>query len=250
MKKQDTLFQTYLDEIQELTEAKNYQEALKKVKEVKENNFWTMKQNDILDQLDSVITRLYTKKVNNEIIDKMSKKDILNEILSKNKLNLSLFDILVNRFGDQIEERDIDLYIQEWLNSKTISNVDKYYILTGLKTLDKLPKAKLTVYNSNQKKILEIDLKDWDEDFHKIQYYQDIFNQIDKYFFKTPSYSKFAESIIDTISMWHFGTKTDYEIDELSKNIIAYVEFLTQQKDFNDIDFFKWIESILRNREE
>jgi hypothetical protein len=50
--------------------------------------------------------------------------------------------------------------------------------------------------------------------------------------------------------MWHFGTKTDYEIDELSKNIIAYVEFLTQQKDFNDIDFFKWIESILRNREE
>ena len=72
-----------------------------------------MKQNDILDQLDSVITRLYTKKVNNEIIDKMSKKDILNEILSKNKLNLSLFDILVNRFGDQIEERDIDLYIQE-----------------------------------------------------------------------------------------------------------------------------------------
>ena len=250
MKKQDTLFQTYLDEIQELTKAKNYQEALKKVKEVKENNFWTMKQNDILDQLDSVITRLYTKKVNNEIIDKMSKKDILNEILSKNKLNLSLFDILVNRFGDQIEKRDIDLYIQEWLNSKTISNVDKYYILTGLKTLDKLPKAKLTVYNSNQKKILEIDLKDWDEDFHKIQYYQDIFNKIDKYFFKTPSYSKFAEAIIDTISMWHFGTKTDYEINELSKNIIAYVEFLTQQKDFNDIDFFKWIESILRNREE
>ena len=249
MKKQDTLFQTYLDEIQELTKAKNYQEALKKVKEVKENNFWTMKQNDILDQLDSVITRLYTKKVNNEIIDKMSKKDILNEILSKNKLNLSLFDILVNRFGDQIEERDIDLYIQEWLNSKTISNVDKYYILTGLKTLDKLPKAKLTVYNSNQKKILEIDLKDWDEDFHKIQYYQNTFNQIDKYFFKTPSYSKFAEAIIDTISMWHFGTKTDYEINELSKNIIAYVEFLTQQKDFNDIDFFKWIESILRKQE-
>ena len=29
MKKQETLFQTYLDEIQELTEAKNYQEALK-----------------------------------------------------------------------------------------------------------------------------------------------------------------------------------------------------------------------------
>ena len=75
MKKQETLFQTYLDEIQELTEAKNYQEALKKVKEVKENNFWTMKQNEVLEQLDSVITKLYTKKVNDEIIKKMSKED-------------------------------------------------------------------------------------------------------------------------------------------------------------------------------
>ena len=138
MKKQETLFQTYLDEIQELTGAKNYQEALKKVKEVKENNFWTMKQNEVLEQLDSVITKLYTKKVNNEIIEKMSKEDVLNEILSKNKLNLSLFDILINRFGEQIEDKDIELYIQEWLNSKTISNVDKYYILMGLKSLEKL----------------------------------------------------------------------------------------------------------------
>ena len=63
-----------------------------------------MKQNEVLEQLDSVITKLYTKKVNNEIIEKMSKEDVLNEILSKNKLNLCLFDILINRFGEQIEE--------------------------------------------------------------------------------------------------------------------------------------------------
>ena len=193
MKKQETLFQTYLDEIQELTEAKNYQEALKKVKEVKENNFWTMKQNEVLEQLDSVITKLYTKKVNDEIIKKMSKEDVLNEILSKNKLNLSLFDILINRFGEQIEEKDIELYIQEWLNSKTISNVDKYYILMGLKSLEKLSNSIFKVYNSNLKKFLEVDLKDWDENFHEIKYYQDIYEQIEKYFFKNPSFAKFAE---------------------------------------------------------
>ena len=250
MKKQETLFQTYLDEIQELTEAKNYQEALKKVKEVKENNFWTMKQNEVLEQLDSVITKLYTKKVNNEIIEKMSKEDVLNEILSKNKLNLSLFDILINRFGEQIEEKDIELYIQEWLNSKTISNVDKYYILMGLKSLEKLSNSIFKVYNSNLKKFLEVDLKDWDENFHEIKYYQDIYEQIEKYFFKNPSFAKLAESIIDTISMWYFGTKTNYKIDELAENIIAYVESLTQHKEFKDSEFFKWIESILRNRKE
>ena len=250
MKKQETLFQTYLDEIQELTEAKNYQEALKKVKEVKENNFWTMKQNEVLEQLDSVITKLYTKKVNNEIIEKMSKEDVLNEILSKNKLNLSLFDILINRFGEQIEDKDIELYIQEWLNSKTISNVDKYYILMGLKSLEKLSNSIFKVYNSNLKKFLEVDLKDWDENFHEIKYYQDIYEQIEKYFFKNPSFAKLAESIIDTISMWYFGTKTNYKIDELAENIIAYVESLTQQKEFKDSEFFKWIESILRNRKE
>ena len=250
MKKQETLFQTYLDEIQELTEAKNYQEALKKVKEVKENNFWTMKQNEVLEQLDSVITKLYTKKVNNEIIEKMSKEDVLNEILNKNKLNLSLFDILINRFGDQIEEKDIELYIQEWLNSKTISNVDKYYILMGLKSLEKLSNLIFKVYNSNLKKFLEVDLKDWDENFHEIKYYQDIYEQIEKYFFKNPSFAKFAECIIDTISMWYFGTKTNYKIDELAENIIAYVESLTQHKEFKDSEFFKWIESILRNRKE
>ena len=250
MKKQETLFQTYLDEIQELTEAKNYQEALKKVKEVKENNFWTMKQNEVLEQLDSVITKLYTKKVNNEIIEKMSKEDVLNEILSKNKLNLSLFDILINRFGEQIEDKDIELYIQEWLNSKTISNVDKYYILMGLKSLEKLSNSIFKVYNSNLKKFLEVDLKDWDENFHEIKYYQDIYEQIEKYFFKNPSFAKLAESIIDTISMWYFGTETDYKTNELAKNIIAYVESLTQRKDFKDSEFFKWIESILRNRKE
>lgn len=250
MKKQETLFQTYLDEIQELTEAKNYQEALKKVKEVKENNFWTMKQNEVLEQLDSVITKLYTKKVNDEIIKKMSKEDVLNEILSKNKLNLSLFDILINRFGEQIEEKDIELYIQEWLNSKTISNVDKYYILMGLKSLEKLSNSIFKVYNSNLKKFLEVDLKDWDENFHEIKYYQDIYKQIEDYFFKNPSFAKFAESIIDTISMWYFGTKTNYKIDELAENIIAYVESLTQHKEFKDSEFFKWIESILRNRKE
>ena len=250
MKKQETLFQTYLDEIQELTEAKNYQEALKKVKEVKENNFWTMKQNEVLEQLDSVITKLYTKKVNNKKIKKMSKEDVLNEILSKNKLNLSLFDILINRFGEQIEDKDIELYIQEWLNSKTISNVDKYYILMGLKSLEKLSNSIFKVYNSNLKKFLEVDLKDWDENFHEIKYYQDIYEQIEKYFFKNPSFAKLAESIIDTISMWYFGTKTNYKIDELAENIIAYVESLTQRKDFKDSEFFKWIESILRNRKE
>jgi hypothetical protein len=119
-----------------------------------------MKQNEVLEQLDSVITKLYTKKVNDEIIKKMSKEDVLNEILSKNKLNLSLFDILINRFGDQIEEKDIELYIQEWLNSKTISNVDKYYILMGLKSLEKLSNLIFKVYNSNLKKFLEVDLKD------------------------------------------------------------------------------------------
>ena len=250
MKKQETLFQTYLDEIQELTGAKNYQEALKKVKEVKENNFWTMKQNEVLEQLDSVITKLYTKKVNNKKIKKMSKEDVLNEILSKNKLNLSLFDILINRFGEQIEDKDIELYIQEWLNSKTISNVDKYYILMGLKSLEKLSNSIFKVYNSNLKKFLEVDLKDWDENFHEIKYYQDIYEQIEKYFFKNPSFAKLAESIIDTISMWYFGTKTNYKIDELAENIIAYVESLTQRKDFKDSEFFKWIESILRNRKE
>ena len=158
-----------------------------------------MKQNEVLEQLDSVITKLYTKKVNNEIIEKMSKEDVLNEILSKNKLNLSLFDILINRFGEQIEDKDIELYIQEWLNSKTISNVDKYYILMGLKSLEKLSNSIFKVYNSNLKKFLEVDLKDWDENFHEIKYYQDIYEQIEKYFFKNPSFAKFAESIIDTI---------------------------------------------------
>ena len=209
-----------------------------------------MKQNEVLEQLDSVITKLYTKKVNNEIIEKMSKEDVLNEILSKNKLNLSLFDILINRFGEQIEEKDIELYIQEWLNSKTISNVDKYYILMGLKSLEKLSNSIFKVYNSNLKKFLEVDLKDWDENFHEIKYYQDIYEQIEKYFFKNPSFAKLAESIINTISMWYFGTKTNYKIDELAENIIAYVESLTQRKDFKDSEFFKWIESILRNRKE
>ena len=169
MKKQDALFQTYLDEIQELIESKNYPAALKKIKEVKENVFWTMKQNDVLDQLDSLVTKIYTKKVNKEIIEKMSKDDVLNEILSKNKINLSLFDILINRFGDQIDEKDIELYIKEWLNNKKISNIDKYYILTGLKSLEKLSNSILSVYNSNQKRNLEINLKDWNEDFHQIE---------------------------------------------------------------------------------
>ena len=249
MKKQDTLFQTYLDEIQELIESKNYPAALKKIKEVKENIFWTMKQNDVLDQLDSLVTKLYTKKVNNEIIEKMSKDDVLNEILSKNKINLSLFDILINRFGDQIDEKDIELYINEWLNNKKISNIDKYYILTGLKSLEKLSNSILSVYNSNQKRHLEINLKDWNEDFHQIEYYKNTYKQIEEYFFKNPSFAKFAESVIETISMWHFGTKTDYKIDELAQNIIAYIEFLTQNKEIKNVDFFKWIESILRKQE-
>jgi len=71
-----------------------------------------MKQNDILDQLDSVVTRMYTKSVNNENINKMTKKEILNEVLVKNKLNLGLIDALVNRFADKIDKNDIDLYIE------------------------------------------------------------------------------------------------------------------------------------------
>ena len=76
------------------------------------------------------------------------------------------------------------------------------------------------------------------------------FFTIEKYFFKNPSFAKLAESIIDTISMWYFGTKTNYKIDELAENIIAYVESLTQHKEFKDSEFFKWIESILRNQKE
>ena len=120
----------------------------------------------------------------------------------------------------------------------------------GLKSLEKLSNSIFKVYNSNLKKFLEVDLKDWDENFHEIKYYQDIYKQIEEYFFKNPSFAKFAESIIDTISMWYFGTETDYKTNELAKNIIAYVESLTQQKDFKDSEFFKWIESILRNQKE
>ena len=249
MEKHEIFFQEELDRIQELIDANNYAKALEKIKDVKKNHFWTMKQNDILDQLDSVVTRMYTKSVNNENINKMTKKEILNEALVKNKLNLGLIDALVNRFADKIDKNDIELYIETWLNSKTINNVDKYYVLAALKTIDKFAKTKLKVYNSNLNKTVQIILEDWDEDFHNIKYYQRVFNNIEKYFFKTPSYTKFAESIIDSISMWHFGVATHIEHNKLAKNIIEYIEFLTQNKEIEDIEFFKWIEAILRKQE-
>ena len=130
-----------------------------------------------------------------------------------------------------------------------INNVDKYYVLSALKTIDKLANTKLIVYNSNIGKPIEIVIKDWDEDFHNVKYYQDVFNEIEKYFFKNPSYAKFAESILDTIALWHFGVAPEYKSDKLSKNIIQYIEFLTQSKDIEDVEFFKWIESILRKQE-
>lgn len=248
-KKQEIFFQEELDAIQELIHAKKYAKALDKIKQVKENTFWTMKQNDVLDQLDSAVTRMYTKSVNNEIISKMSKKDILNEALVKNKINLSLIDALVNNFSNEIDKEDIELYIADWLSSKIINNVDKYYVLSALKTIDKLANTKLIVYNANIGKPIEIVIKDWDEDFHNVKYYQDVFNEIEKYFFKNPSYAKFAESILDTIALWHFGVAPEYKSDKLLKNIIQYIEFLTQSKDIEDVEFFKWIESILRKQE-
>ena len=249
MKKQETFFQEELDKIQELIDVNDYAKALEKIKQIKQDHFWTMKQNDILDQLDSVVTKMYTRSINNANINKMSKKEIFNEALVLNKINLSLVDTLINKFGDKIDKEDIELYIENWLNSKTISNVDKYYVLAALKTIDKFAKTKFKVYNSNLEKSIEIILGEWDEDFHNIKYYQEIFNDIEKYFFKTPSYAKFAESVIDSISMWHFGIAPDIKQDKLSKNIIEYIEYLTQNKKVNDISFFKWIESILRKQE-
>jgi len=46
------------------------------------------------------------------------------------------------------------------LNSKTINNVDKYYVLATLKTIDKFAKTKLKVYNSNLNKTVQIILED------------------------------------------------------------------------------------------
>ena len=249
MKKQETFFQEELDRIQELIDVNDYAKALEKIKDVRQNHFWTMKQNDILDQLDSTVTKMYTRSVNNENINKMTKKEIFNEALAKNKINLNLIDVLINKFGDKIDREDIDLYIENWLNSKTISNIDKYYVLAALKTINKFAKTKIKVYNSNLKKSIEIILEEWDEDFRNIKYYQEVINDIEKYFFKTPSYTKFAESIIDSISMWYFGIAPDIEQNKLSKNIIEYIEYLTQNKKINDIDFFKWVESILRKQE-
>ncbi len=248
MKKQEIFFQEELDRIQELINAKDYAKALEKIKDVKVNHFWTMKQNEVLNQLDSVVTRMYAVSVNNENINKMTKKEILNEALVKNKLNLSLIDALINKFSDKIDKDDIDLYIETWLNSKTINSVDKYYVLSALKTIDKFAENKLKVYNSNLNKTIQIILRDWDEDFHNIKYYQQVFNNIEKYFFKNPSYIKFAESIIDSISMWHFGIATDIDHNKLAKNIIEYIEFLTQNKEIKDMQFFKWIEAILRKQ--
>lgn len=249
MKKQETFFQEELDRIQELIDVNDYAKALEKIKDVKQNHFWTMKQNDILDQLDSTVTKMYARSVNNENINKMTKKEIFNEALAKNKINLNLIDVLINKFGDKIDREDIDLYIENWLNSKTISNIDKYYVLAALKTINKFAKTKIKVYNSNLKKSIEIVLEEWDEDFRNIKYYQEVMNDIEKYFFKTPSYTKFAESIIDSVSMWYFGIAPDIEQNKLSKNIIEYIEYLTQNKKINDIDFFKWVESILRKQE-
>ena len=249
MKKQETFFQEELDRIQELIDVNDYDKALEKIMDVKQNHFWTMKQNDILDQLDSTVTKMYARSVNNENINKMTKKEIFNEALAKNKINLNLIDVLINKFGDKIDGEDIDLYIENWLNSKTIGNIDKYYVLAALKTINKFAKTKIKVYNSNLKKSIEIVLEEWDEDFRNIKYYQEVMNDIEKYFFKTPSYTKFAESIIDSISMWYFGIAPDIEQNKLSKNIIEYIEYLTQNKKINDIDFFKWVESILRKQE-
>ena len=44
MEKHEIFFQEELDRIQELIDAKNYAKALEKIKDVKKNRFWTMKQ--------------------------------------------------------------------------------------------------------------------------------------------------------------------------------------------------------------
>ena len=86
-------------------------------------------------------------------IKNMSIDDMIVNIFVNNKFNVYLFELFIEKFGDDINESHLNI-IQLWLLSKYISNTDKFRILDSLYNLGINHQFKFYNANINQETII------------------------------------------------------------------------------------------------
>lgn len=220
------------NEITELIAEKRISDAISLANDYLENYYWTMKEAKEIKQIILFLDNELNIDKNNKWFNSLSKINQLKEIFKDpNSINYEWFSMYNLSFDNGYPDEEIN-YLEYILKSKLYKNDIKLLILEIIQdNLDKISLDNnyvLKVYSSYLKDYISIDLSKWwplnDDLIGKFEYYHNVKQLVNQYFFKNPSFAIEAEQIIKKICIAYLNLPTQYSTNELADQICDYIE--------------------------
>lgn len=194
---------------------KQYQEAIARLEEELDQAYMPFEYQQMFEQQLFSFQTEYRYLQLDERLKKLTKPEMLKQIIANNSFNVYLFDYFLQTYYDNLSELDY-FEISNWLTSQILNNTQKFYILDSLAHFNIDKNFVLHNHNVNDDVVLNTLTFHDHEAFAK---YNQTLQIIENDLFKDPTIVKFASELLDAIASEYFPT-FDFKSPELLAKII------------------------------
>ncbi|GMO15298.1 MAG: hypothetical protein Ta2E_06120 [Mycoplasmoidaceae bacterium] len=213
----DPYWETVINDIENLYAKRAYTEGIKKLIELTDGVYIPFDYQDEIDMLEKRGKQLRKEFEENMKYVKMEKNILQKFIIVDKKICIEPMSIYLEKFGNTLDVSD-EIFFEDFLNSKIISNTDKMYLINLLNQYSS-NNIKLKCYNNKLKKSFTYP----SENNEEREWYNNIIIIISQKLSKEPSLLESAWQVLSNIKDYYFGFTPKIDDHTIAVDILNYL---------------------------
>ena len=206
-----------------------HQEAINRIQEELDQPYIPYEYEDVLSDLLYSYERELKFKTIDENIKNLSANDMLVEINRGGKFNIFLFELFMQKYGEQLEKPQFAIF-QLWLQDKNVLNTHKFFILDSLAELN--ISHDFIYYNANVDEDIVLNTLTYREN-ELLKPYDEAAKIINEQTFKDPIISKFASDVLSATGYYYFPSFPFSSTQSLADAILNTISNSVNMIDIN-----------------
>lgn len=212
-------YEDLLAKIKQDFQNKKYEQALQRLQEELEQTYIPYEYQQVFEEQLHQLQTEYRYLQLDEQLKNLSKTKMLNQVVSKQKFNVYLFDYFLQKFHQELTNDDFN-EISRWLKSPILDNSQKFYVLDSLAHFN--INHDFVLYNH----LVQDDIVLNTLNFHEhecFDQYNKTLDIIEKTLFKDPVVTKFATDLLNAVAMHYFPSFVFNDPNNLAKIILKII---------------------------
>lgn len=215
-------FNQTVEQLQALLKKQQYGIIIDQITKIKNEQFLTLKQEQELETINALAIDNLNEVNYQKYLANLNRKQLLKACLVNNEFNEEVFNYFCDLYIKSLTLEEFNL-IQNFLINPTISNLNKFNILTSLKDSAFLTN-KVSIFNQQTKEIINLIIKDFTPFCEQHPYFVTAIKIIENHFFKSPSLAVMGTNWLNKLYIELFGVQPTMKASDFANDLIKQIE--------------------------